>query len=83
MQKPFAHSSNDDSARHSLVSKQFSITALASVILVVLVSLALINVRWSKPVADYPPSSSSEFSSGMPLPQQGPLSIHGVRLSPV
>jgi hypothetical protein len=71
MQKPFAYSPVHKIAPVSSLSRrQLSIIAIAGVIMVFVISFALVNVQYgrSDSAVHSSLSSSSEFSSGMPLP---------------
>ena len=71
MQKPFAYSPADKIAQHFILTgRQISIIAFASIILLFLVGLEFLNMQHggSDSAARRSVSSSSELSTGMPLP---------------
>jgi hypothetical protein len=71
MQKPFAYSPVDKIAQHFILTgRQISIIAFASIILLFLVGLEFLNMQHggSDSAARRSVSSSSELSTGMPLP---------------
>ena len=71
MQKPFAYSPVDKIAQHLILTgRQISIIAIASAILLFLISFEFLHMQYggSDSVPRSSASSSSELSTGMPLP---------------
>jgi hypothetical protein len=71
MQEPFAYSPAHKIARHFISNgRQISIIAIAGAILLFLISFELLHMQYgeSASIARSPVSSSSELSTGMPLP---------------
>jgi hypothetical protein len=71
MQKPFAFSPADKIAQHFILTRrQILIIAVASAILLSMISLEFLNMQYgeSHSVGRSSLSSSSELSTGMPLP---------------
>jgi hypothetical protein len=68
MQKPFPYSPGQNIDQDSFVSRQkFHVAALIAATMIVIIGLTLVNIKYgASPSSSY--SSSSEFSSGMPLP---------------
>jgi hypothetical protein len=70
MQKPFAYSPAQIAQNFILTGRQISIIAVASAILLFLIGFEFLNMQRGETgsVAHRAVSSSSELSTGMPLP---------------